>query len=248
MPPAFTGSSRPRAWERRSTAFSARCAIRAANCCRAKAMPRTVPATYEFPREFRKVRGSMVQFLVDLCRPSQLTTAPFLRGFYFSGVRPITVDEFVPAAAPVEQAAAGSADATGIFRRGERAPAPAQARAARRVAAGAAVALPQPSVSRRHSAGSRGAGRQRFQHEDQFCATRDARLRGRPVPDSRRRASSRRGCETGTWNRALSKRRGVSLQRIQRAWTCLRWTRCRGSTRCGRRSRSWELMSARALR
>ena len=90
------------------------------------------PATYEFPREFRKLRGVIVQFLVDLCRPSQLTTAPFLRGFYFSGVRPITIDEYAPsaAAAPEPQAAAGYSDATGIFRAGQRA---AQAQAAQRV-------------------------------------------------------------------------------------------------------------------
>jgi type VI secretion system protein ImpL len=83
----------------------------------------TLPATYEFPREFRKIRGAMLQFLVDLCRPSQLTTAPFLRGFYFSGVRPVTVDEYAPAAAAAgePQAAAGASDATGIFRAGQRA-------------------------------------------------------------------------------------------------------------------------------
>ena len=52
-----------------------------------------LPGIYEFPREFRKLRASMVQFLVDLARPSQLTTGPFLRGFYFSGVRPIFVNE-----------------------------------------------------------------------------------------------------------------------------------------------------------
>ncbi len=48
-----------------------------------------LPAEYEFPREFRKIRQTVVQFLVDLCRPSQLTTGPFLRGFYFTGVRPV---------------------------------------------------------------------------------------------------------------------------------------------------------------
>jgi type VI secretion system protein ImpL len=84
----------------------------------------TLPATYEFPREFRKLRGVLVQFLVDLCRPSQLTTAPFLRGFYFSGVRPITVDEYAPVAAPIEPAGGGGVEATGIFRGGQRAQAP----------------------------------------------------------------------------------------------------------------------------
>ncbi len=40
---------------------------------------------YEFPRELRKLRSLLVQFLVDLGRPSQLTVNPFLRGFYFCG-------------------------------------------------------------------------------------------------------------------------------------------------------------------
>lgn len=48
---------------------------------------------YEFPREFRKLRQPVVEFLVELCRPSQLQTSPFLRGFYFSGVRPVEVAE-----------------------------------------------------------------------------------------------------------------------------------------------------------
>jgi len=87
-----------------------------------------LPATYEFPREFRKLRGLIVQFLVDLCRPSQLTTAPFLRGFYFSGVRPITVDEYAPVAAPVEPPPSGIPEATGIFRPGQRPQAPVQQR------------------------------------------------------------------------------------------------------------------------
>ena len=51
--------------------------------------PQNLPAAYEFPREFRKIRPAVVQFLVDLGRPSQLTVGPFLRGFYFTGVRPV---------------------------------------------------------------------------------------------------------------------------------------------------------------
>ena len=52
---------------------------------------------YEFPREFRKLRNSLVRFLVELGRPSQLRANPMLRGFYFSGVRPIVVNEGSPA-------------------------------------------------------------------------------------------------------------------------------------------------------
>jgi type VI secretion system protein ImpL len=77
-----------------------------------------LPGTYEFPREFKKLRGSLVQFLVDLCRPSQLTVGPFLRGFYFSGVRPVIVQE--TAAAPEPSAEAPSRrdapEATAMFR------------------------------------------------------------------------------------------------------------------------------------
>ncbi|MGH9582854.1 MAG: type VI secretion protein IcmF/TssM N-terminal domain-containing protein, partial [Bryobacteraceae bacterium] len=36
-----------------------------------------LPNVYEFPREFQKLRTLLVQFLVDLCRPSQFGTAPF---------------------------------------------------------------------------------------------------------------------------------------------------------------------------
>ena len=60
-----------------------------------------LPNVYEFPREFGKLRNLLVQFLVDICRPSQLGTSPFLRGFYFTGVRPVTVTDLSPAAAQV---------------------------------------------------------------------------------------------------------------------------------------------------
>jgi type VI secretion system protein ImpL len=55
-----------------------------------------LPNVYEFPREFGKFRSLLVQFLVDLCRPSQLGTSPFLRGFYFTGIRPVTVTDLAP--------------------------------------------------------------------------------------------------------------------------------------------------------
>ncbi len=76
-----------------------------------------LPSIYEFPREFRKIRALVVQFLVDLCRPSQLQANPFLRGFYFTGVRPVTVAE-----APVARSVAApppeafNPDATRVFR------------------------------------------------------------------------------------------------------------------------------------
>jgi len=98
---------------------------------------------YEFPREFRKLRGPVVQFLVDLARPSQLTTGPFLRGFYFGGVRPIFVSDVAAAVvAPQpqqQQAFESSREATGFFRMGQlqqaaaQPPAPAPSRGAKRV-------------------------------------------------------------------------------------------------------------------
>lgn len=56
---------------------------------------------YEFPREFRKTTDLAVEFLVELTRPSQLRISHFLRGFYFSGPRPVQPgDARKPAAAP----------------------------------------------------------------------------------------------------------------------------------------------------
>jgi type VI secretion system protein ImpL len=79
-----------------------------------------LPNIYEFPREFGKLRPLIVQFLLDLCRPSQLQTTPFLRGFYFTGVRPVLVRDLVPAAVPQVQAEPVGLDAgaTRIFSRG----------------------------------------------------------------------------------------------------------------------------------
>ena len=70
---------------------------------------------YEFPREFRKMRVPLVRFLVELCKPSQLTTGPFLRGFYFSGVRPVMVTEAAPVVRAPEPAAGRQLGATGMF-------------------------------------------------------------------------------------------------------------------------------------
>ena len=75
-----------------------------------------LPAIYELPREFHKLRNATVRLLVDLGRPSQLRVNPFLRGFYFSGVRPVVVHESMPAAraiaAPLPKQRRG---ATGFF-------------------------------------------------------------------------------------------------------------------------------------
>src|SRR5207247_7471973 len=74
---------------------------------------------YDVPRNCRKLRTRATQFLVDLCRPSQLSRGPFLRGFYFCGVRPVVVRDVAAAAAPrpaLSQSTQARGDATGIFR------------------------------------------------------------------------------------------------------------------------------------
>jgi type VI secretion system protein ImpL len=79
--------------------------------------PTQLAYMYEFPREFRKIKAPVVRFLVELGRPSQLNVSPFLRGFYFSGVRPVVVNEVAPAApAPQESQAPGRIGATSMFR------------------------------------------------------------------------------------------------------------------------------------
>ncbi|HLI76577.1 MAG TPA: ImcF-related family protein, partial [Acidobacteriaceae bacterium] len=42
---------------------------------------------YEFPRELKKLRGDVVQFLLDVFRPATLAPHSHLRGFYFCGRR-----------------------------------------------------------------------------------------------------------------------------------------------------------------
>ena len=48
--------------------------------------PRNAPGVYEFPREFGKLRKNLNQYLVELCKPSQLSANPYLRGFFFTGL------------------------------------------------------------------------------------------------------------------------------------------------------------------
>ena len=59
---------------------------------------------YEFPRQFRKLCKPVVQFLVDLCRPSHLRSGPFLRGFYFTGMKMVSVSSDAPNAVGMKTA------------------------------------------------------------------------------------------------------------------------------------------------
>ncbi len=77
-----------------------------------------LPGIYEFPREMRKLRALLVDFLVSLARPSQLQSNPFLRGFYFSGVRAVTIDDVAPVARETS-APTPDAGATRMFSAGQ---------------------------------------------------------------------------------------------------------------------------------
>jgi type VI secretion system protein ImpL len=84
--------------------------------------------TYEYPREFSKMSKRVVQLLVDLCRPSQLRAGPYLRGFYFTGTRMVTVGMGSPTLTATREnimgAGEAAANATTILRQDELAPAP----------------------------------------------------------------------------------------------------------------------------
>ena len=85
------------------------------------------PAAYEFPREVRKVGPAAVQFLVELCRPTELGLGPVLRGFYLTGVRAVVSNDAaaVPSLMAAREAQPAVA-ATSVFRP-VTAPAPAPA-------------------------------------------------------------------------------------------------------------------------
>ncbi len=71
---------------------------------------------YEFPRELDKIKTHLTRFLIELSRPSQLGKSPFLRGFYFTGVRALVTDDAgaapPPVADPLDAPAMG---ATAVF-------------------------------------------------------------------------------------------------------------------------------------
>lgn len=76
---------------------------------------RRAARAYEFPREFRKLTGIATQFMVELCKPSQLQVSPFLRGFYFSGRKEILVESSGPEPPPRPEPAASLGGATTVF-------------------------------------------------------------------------------------------------------------------------------------
>jgi type VI secretion system protein ImpL len=74
--------------------------------------PKNAPGVYEFPREFGKLRKNLSQYLVELCKPSQLSANPYLRGFYFTGIRAQIVERMASTPAVVEERAPQDAGAT----------------------------------------------------------------------------------------------------------------------------------------
>jgi type VI secretion system protein ImpL len=74
--------------------------------------PANVSGVYEFPRELGKLRKNLNQYLVELCKPSQLSANPYLRGFYFAGVRARIVERIASAPAAEERHTPQDAGAT----------------------------------------------------------------------------------------------------------------------------------------
>jgi type VI secretion system protein ImpL len=71
---------------------------------------------YEFPRDLRKIRAALVEFLVELARPSQLGVNPFLRGFFFTGMRAHFIEDVAGVtAAPQAPAPARDPSATSVY-------------------------------------------------------------------------------------------------------------------------------------
>ncbi len=53
--------------------------------------PARRPAIYEFPRELKRIRSPLVQFLTEVFRPHPLRPGPLLRGYYLTAVREVEV-------------------------------------------------------------------------------------------------------------------------------------------------------------
>ena len=75
---------------------------------------RKVP-TYEFPREMKRLRDTLVQFLVDVFRPNRLQPSPILRGYYFTGTRQVAASAANPGGVRSVQRAPATGEATSLF-------------------------------------------------------------------------------------------------------------------------------------
>ncbi len=75
---------------------------------------RKVPI-YEFPREVKRIRDTLVQFLVDVFRPNPLQPGPILRGYYFTGTRMVAQSASSAPAAGPGRGGPSSGEATSLF-------------------------------------------------------------------------------------------------------------------------------------
>jgi type VI secretion system protein ImpL len=73
------------------------------------------PAIYEFPRELKRLRDTLVQFLVDVFRPNPLQPGPILRGFYFTGTRTVALSALAAVASPDQPQRPALGEATRLF-------------------------------------------------------------------------------------------------------------------------------------
>jgi type VI secretion system protein ImpL len=100
--------------------------------------PPALAKSYEFPRDFRKLRSGIVDFLVEVARPSQIGVNPFLRGFFFSGMRAHIVEDVLSVgasqSAPIQQPDAGATRVFSFAAAQQAAPQPVQSRSTRKVA------------------------------------------------------------------------------------------------------------------
>jgi type VI secretion system protein ImpL len=80
--------------------------------------PARRPAIYEFPREIKRIRSPLVQFLTEAFRPNPLRANPELRGFFLSGTRRVEAAAAAPGL-PRAEWEPGSFEATRLFRAGD---------------------------------------------------------------------------------------------------------------------------------
>jgi len=73
------------------------------------------PGVYEFPRELKRIRSPLVQFLTDVFRPNSLGPSLMLRGYYLTGVRETEVEQAIPVGM-TDTGSHPSMEATRLFR------------------------------------------------------------------------------------------------------------------------------------
>lgn len=74
------------------------------------------PGIYEFPRELRRLRGALLNFLVEVFRSNDAEPGPVLQGFYFTGTREVPLVRNGPAPKPEAKSPRISTEATRLLR------------------------------------------------------------------------------------------------------------------------------------